>query len=154
MPNNIYTYWMGPSMISITIQTELLLSAEAKLFLRRRYSWKMFWYQPLLLLLSFSNIYTAILSSSNEANPLQAKYFFVVLFAHAFTKDVNGWGLGTAHSLCLRHQRQIFFFRIQVRPKMTIIGPWWRSTWRLLAILRIVRGLLNNHNQEELSLNV
>ena len=66
--------------------------------------------QPLMLLLSFSDINSAILSSSNETNLLQASHFVPVLFSRAFIKGANARGLGTTHSSCLRHQRPIIDF--------------------------------------------
>ena len=63
-----------------------------------------------MLLLSFSDVNTAILSSSNEANPLQANHFFVVLFSRAFTKDVNGWAPQIRHVLVVDVISVKYFF--------------------------------------------
>ena len=45
--------------------------------------------QTLVLLLSFSDINPAMLSSLNEANLLQASYFVLVLFSRVFIKDTS-----------------------------------------------------------------
>ena len=58
-----------------------------------------------MLLLSFPDINTAILSSSREASLLQASPF--VQFSRAFTKDINAWGLGPDIRHVLRHQRPV-----------------------------------------------
>ena len=77
-----------------------------------------------MLLLCFSNINTAILSSSNEANwanLMEARHFVVVLFSHAIIKDVNAWGVGTTHSSCSTSAASNNFFRSKFGPKQKLL---------------------------------
>ena len=95
------------------------LLANLKIFtdvLGARYSWKMFLYTPLVLLLFYlHDTNTAVLSLLNEANLLQACHFVLVLFLRDFIIDVNACGLATTHSSCLRHQRPIIFLDLYLR---------------------------------------